>query len=380
MSLINKFFIYGTIISLTTFLALGLANPIARLFLVEILAAILFSIINVSKSIKCSPVKVLFVFLFLVTTYFLTTWFFVGNDTRYGNIIGFYANIGLSLGIFFFGIYCSKYLESDKLFKLAFFLFLIATFYRFVFERNEIIGKTYGNMTMNMGYDFLSLLPFMLIFKRKWIPIIVSPLIIYAVIMCIKRGAILITALFFVYYIYSYFIKNEKAHKMRNTIIGVILLLAASYLALDFYSQNDYLQVRMQNMLEGDMNGRDYIFTRIIEHWQDESNLFEFIFGSGFCSSYKIAGNYAHNDWLELLAMSGIIGPVVYLTFFIKEYKFAKSLSNVFVKECIWVILLIWFTKTFFSMSYCSIANMPMSLLLGYMVGFSLINEKNVKL
>lgn len=377
MSILNKSFIYGTFVSLTAFLALGLANPIARLFLVEILAAILISFVIVRESVKFSPVKIIFAFLSLITIYFLITWLIVGDNPMYGNIIGFYSNIGLALGVFFFGLFCSKYLNTNNLFKFAFFLFFAANFYRFIFERSIIIDKTYGNMTLNMGYDFVSLLPFLLLFKKKWIPIAISPLIIYTVIMCIKRGAILITALFYIYFIYVYFVKNEKVHKMRNIFIGIALMIGAGYLALDFYMQNDYLQVRMQNMMEGDMNGRDYIFSKIINHWQNEVGIFEFIFGSGFCSSYKIAGNYAHNDWLELLAMSGVIGPIAYLTFFVKEYRYARSVYDAELKQIIYVILLIWFAKTFFSMSYCSIANMPMSLLLGYVVGLS-IKEKNI--
>lgn len=372
MEVIKNIFIYGTVLSFAVYLALGLANPIARMFLVIILAAIVVSITSVRAYLRYSPVKVWFIFLSFITLYFVVTWMNVEDDPRYGNVIGFYANIGLSLGVFFFGLFCSKHIANSTLFKIAFFLFLLVIFYRFIFERSEVIDKISGNRTLNMGYDFVSLLPFLFIFKKKRVPIIVSPLIIYAVIMSIKRGAILITCLFYIYYAYSSFIKNEKYHKLRNTVIAVVLLLGIGYLASIFYFQNDYLQVRIQNMLEGDMNGRDYIYTKIIQHWLNGNNVFEFILGSGFCSSYRIAGNYAHNDWLELLSMSGLLGPIIYMIFFIKEYRYAKKIDNCVTKECIYVLLLIWFAKSVFSMSYCSIANMPMSLLLGYMIGISL--------
>lgn len=245
-------------------------------------------------------------------------------------------------------------------------------------ERAIMMDKTYGNRTMNMGYDFVSLLPFLMLFKRKWVPIIVFPVLMYAVIMCIKRGAIIIMVLFLLYFLYAYYIRDVKKYRFRNSVIVVFLILGAWSIMKDFYFQNDYLQVRMQNMVDGDINGRDYIFEKILNHWLNEAGLFEFLFGSGFCASYGIAGNYAHNDWLELLAMSGVIGPLVYFVFFVTEFRFASNVKNDSYKKCIYAILCIWLAKTFFSMSYCAISNMPLSLLLGYLVGESI--KENFKL
>ena len=380
MSFTSKLFINGTILSLTVYLALGLANPIARIFLVIVLISIVFSVVNTWSLEKYRPVRMMFSLLMFVTSYFLMTWLFVGNDSSYGNMFGFYSNVGLALGIFFFGLYCALHSKNgETLFKAVFFMSLVALFYRFTFARAEIAEKTYGNLTLNMGYDFVSLLPYLFLFKRKWIPIAISPLFIYAVIMCIKRGAILITSMFFVYFLYTYFVKNEKKNKVRNTFIVLFLLICAIILASFFYYQNAHLQVRMHNMMEGDTNGRDVLFTKIFGYWKNEANVLEMLFGSGFCSSYKIAGNYAHNDWLELLSSSGVLGVVIYLTFFLSQYKYALRVEDVMYRKCICVILMIWLSRTFFSMSYCSISNMPLSLFFGYMVGKTLTETHKLR-
>ena len=360
---------YCTLVSLSIFLALGLASFIARIFLAVILVSILYSMVATKSYFSEKPVKYMFLLLLFITIYFLLTWGFVGNNPQYGNIVGFYSNIGLALGIFFFGLYCSVNADiSEDALKVFFIIFLASLLFRLVTSKASIQDQTYGTLTLNMGYDFVALLPYIFLFKKKWIPILVSPIIFISVLACIKRGAIIITSLFYVYYIYEYFIKAEKFHKVRNLILSVLLLFFIAYCGWDYYLQDDQLQRRMTSLMEGDSNGRNVIFSAIFDNWLN-SDYIQIIFGNGFCASFKIAGNYAHNDWLELLAMSGILGPLLYLSFFISEYKYAKSISNLNERLCIIIILIIWFSKTLFSMSYCSVSTMPLSLLLGYMIG-----------
>lgn len=371
-----KIISYCTLISLAVFLALGLANPIARVFLILILASVLYSIVATKSYLSQKPIRQMLFFLFFITIYFLFTWGFVGNDFRYGNIVGFYSNIGLALGVFFFGLYCSVNANISKdILKLFFFIFLLSLLFRFIISKDSIQDKLYGNMTLNMGYDFVTLLPYLFLFKKKWIPILVSPIIILVVLACIKRGAIIITVIFFLYYIYEYFIKTEKKHRIRNVLLSLVILTLLAYLAWNYYWLDEQLQRRMQSLMQGDINGRDRIYSLIYENWLS-NGLIQFIFGNGFCSSYKIAGNYAHNDWLELLAMSGIIGPIIYLRFFIKEYKFASGILFTNDRLCIIAIIIIWFCKSLFSMSYCSFSTMTLSLIFGYLVGNNLLHKK----
>lgn len=148
------------------------------------------------------------------------------------------------------------------------------------------------------------------------------------------------------------------------------ILLVGCYFIYDVYYNNEYLQFRMNRTLEGDSSGRDYFYSQMWNYWANSSSGLNYLFGFGFAASVKITGLYAHNDWLELLTMSGLFGVIIYIIFFVQLIKFSLKYSlTIQDKNIILSILLVWFLKTLFSMGYGDFGMNTILILLGYIVG-----------
>ena len=135
----------------------------------------------------------------------------------------------------------------------------------------------------------------------------------------------------------------------------------------------------MESTMAGNMNERDHIYRAIWEKWSTEDSFFNFVFGYGFCSSMDIAGNRAHNDWLEMLATAGLIGEITYICYYINLFRTRSEISEVRDKRVLDLILLILILKSLFSMSYCSVENMAIFLLLGFVIGRSKNISQNIQ-
>ena len=136
---------------------------------------------------------------------------------------------------------------------------------------------------------------------------------------------------------------------------------------------NEYLMMRLTNMGVGD---DDSGYARVdqvsaIINYTTNGSIFHFLFGYGFDKSVMIAGNYAHNDWAELLANLGVFGCVIYLLFF-------TSLISVFVENKQYLspmqklmyvsVLGCWLLTSMFSMGYISNTSFLYTSVIAYLV------------
>ena len=145
-----------------------------------------------------------------------------------------------------------------------------------------------------------------------------------------------------------------------------------SYSFVVFIQNNEFLVSRMEQITEGG-SGRDFIFSTIFDGWLNSASLFNMIFGYGFASSLRFVGNYAHNDWLELLSNFGLIGVIIYSFLFWHVLVFVRDkrreLDHRIIMFC---VCLIWFLITLFSMGYTNVTNGYLrSMLLAYLIGNS---------
>lgn len=104
--------------------------------------------------------------------------------------------------------------------------------------------------------------------------------------------------------------------------------------------------------LEGNSSGRDSIYSILWYEFLENGSLFYCLFGFGADATISIAGNFAHNDWLELLINNGLLGIVLYVGYW---WRFA-SLKNKIEEEntrCAAVAFCItFFMLSLYSMSY----------------------------
>ncbi|MFV0501431.1 MAG: hypothetical protein ACK5MH_07590 [Bacteroidales bacterium] len=280
---------------------------------------------------------------------------------------------------FFFPIYYLAFknkISENEVIKLFYIFFIFAVVGYFYSSKIIAIEENSDEFTNNAGFAFVSIMPFLFLIKKRSLAIILLFISIGFIMMSAKRGAILIAVIFTFYYFYQQYIKNSGKHFVKNLFILIILVLISTSLIYYFYLSSDYLQLRLEKTIEGDSSKRDVIFSYIWNNYlSPNNNIWEYLFGLGFAATIKMGGMFAHNDWLELLAMSGLLGVIIYLTFFLQIYKFYKKdfLSNR-DKQIITSFLFIWLFKTLFSMGYSDINNIYLVLIIAYIVG------KNAKL
>ncbi len=279
-------------------------------------------------------------------------------------------------------------LTKKSISKWIFLWVVIATaqYYRYEREAFEKLLTNSTDITNNSGYIFLALLPSLVVFNKK--PIIQFSLLLYCitfVVMGMKRGAIIIGLIIFCYFIYRTYKSSSRKSRKYIMIFSAITIFIATSFILKMMAESYYFNQRIEQTLEGDSSNRDVIYGGLINHYLNETNALKFFFGNGAQATLKIHGNFAHNDWLELLINNGIMGALVYLFYWICFIKsWIKSKANTMVYSGLGMILVISFTKTLFSMSYAS-TEIYLTIALGYFLANSykdkiLYNDKNFKL
>jgi O-antigen ligase len=250
------------------------------------------------------------------------------------------------------------------------------------FVHREIIADasslSTNDITNNASYFFALLIPFVFLFNKKrqilaWLSV---AFLFYFVLIGAKRGAILV-ALMSILCFLRYQLKRSKVS--AKTILGVLTgIVVVVIVAITIYQNNEYLQYRFEETQTGNSSSRDYIYTRIFNKWAN-ADAINMLFGFGFIASYQIAGNFAHNDWLELLSSCGLLGGVTYLLLFISAFMMILKAQWTFEKKwlCLTVIS-IWLAMTLFSMFYCNEGRYPLIILLAYLLSSKSKSLENV--
>ena len=141
----------------------------------------------------------------------------------------------------------------------------------------------------------------------------------------------------------------------------------------------EFIPESWEYTLEGDISGRDTIYSALFYEWVHADSYWNYIFGLGFLSSIEIAGNFAHNDWLEMLTSFGLVGVAILIGL---QYSVAKEIKNQFIPSderwCISMIFSIIFFKMIFSMCVAeTFATVTILILLGYILGSSSLDSSN---
>ncbi len=264
-----------------------------------------------------------------------------------------------------------KQLPIKQLYITTIILTLLVIFF---FVKNSISYSSSDSesTTNNSAYSFLYLAPFIaLIFSNyKKTSISICSLIFLFVMAGAKRGAIVcmvIMAIIVMRWYHHYYKLNLKTIGLFVFIVTIIGIYSVYH-----YYNNEYLQLRMESTLSGNSSGRDSIYSDLWNHWINETSIFRALFGNGTAQTCAIAGNYAHNDWLELLIDNGLIGVFVYAILFFSLFKLLKKYRkkiNRYSYLSISLWLYFWLMKSIFSMGYPSIFGGLCMMLMGQQIG-----------
>lgn len=222
--------------------------------------------------------------------------------------------------------------------------------------------------TNNAAYTFLYVMPFVpLILKRYRLAALALLAVCFIfVMMGAKRGAIICFAAV-VLYLISWYYKGKRVS--WRTVLGILVLITAVGVGVNyFFTTSDYLQQRLEDTLEGNTSARDYLYVTLWNKWLN-ADMFTQFFGHGSAQTVILAGNYAHNDWLELLIDVGLLGTLIYLMIMANLYRYSRCLQKDSPQQVAFTAYLIfWFLTTIFSMGMEITGGISM-MLLGTLIG-----------
>lgn len=208
----------------------------------------------------------------------------------------------------------------------------------------------------NFAYLFVQTIPLICFFHRMtWIQYIIFAYCGFFIILGFKRGALLMYGIMLIMYIYNNLL-NSSAKAKFITIVSVIFLLiiAAQYVSY-LSNESAFFEYRVEQTLSGDSSGRDHIYSDAINHFLYGSSDMGFLFGYGAWSSTKISNNFAHNDWLEIASDQGVLGVILFISFFTSYYKGWNRLKKDDFYVYYGIGFLLIFIRSFFSMSITNI-------------------------
>ena len=244
---------------------------------------------------------------------------------------------------------------------------------RYFLHQQEVLVRSaeeIEEITNNLGYVFLSLIPLMAFWShKKFVQYFGLALSMMFIIFGMKRGAIMIGALSIVMFLHQSLKSATRKQKFWTFFLSFVLIIGAIYLVSYMLRNSAYFNERLEITLEGNSSGRDRLYSVFWRHFINESNPFLFLFGNGALATLSIASNYAHNDWLEIAINQGLLGVLVYVYYWIMFYKtWKKSAFDSEIYLATGLVLLIFFMKTLFSMSYSDM-NIYTTICLGYSMG-----------
>jgi len=277
------------------------------------------------------------------------------------------VEIFLQLLAFIVLIYCLRKLKNlNRVFKniiLALVVVeLVSTFVPYIFDilqfgepisRSMAYRGISGNINI-LSFSLLMKLPFIYEYsikngKVKWIFILISSLIIYAITVILEtRSAILsvllLSSLAFLYYTFKSYLINKRVTLSNILTPAIRILIPLSFVFLlniiqaNQFTSTNSIQDRLSTLgkLNDDSsNQRFRYYSQAIEsilknpligigigNWELESIKYDAQNISGYVIPYHV-----HNDYLEIAAETGLIGALIYyLMIFIVLFNLFKSL------------------------------------------------------
>ena len=271
-----------------------------------------------------------------------------------------------------------KNIDSRKMFTLIFIFLMFATVEYFHNQKEQmikaaILGFNDTEITNNMGYLFLSLMPAcVFLYKKPLIQYIASGYCFVFILLGMKRGAIIIGTICLIWFLWNN-LKNTNIRKRFGLLSLSLILCVVGFLFIQHQMENSYyFQKRVEQTLEGNSSGRDVLYGTFLDYFWNKTTPLKFAFGSGADATLKVSYNYAHNDWLEIAVNQGVLGIVIYMLYWIFFAK--ESLSKNYSRQeklALQLLFMICFMKTLFSMSYYS-----MSTSATFILGYCLAQEK----
>lgn len=343
----------------------GEDSTIGKFFILPVIGINAYYLIKcVQSRFKLSIISWFIAFFTITLLYYLFGSLIILNVSPYQQFLIF-KTITLAITCIF-----PIYVWINRGYRLTNILLLFAlAYFLIVFLGGNIQISTKDGTVNNVGYYYLSFIPFLLlIYKKIYLKIGLCALLNILIISSAKRGAIVCLGisdiLFFTYLVRARLLPKGLIPKL----VGLAIIGVASIYVYQTFTSNSFVLERFEQMNEGQLSGRDIIYANLINNWIYNPSLIDQLFGGGFCKAPTVTGGeYAHNDWLQLLTDLGLFGVIIYAGLILNMFKCIFKAPTKKLKYSITIVVIIWFVKTLFSMSYLDENNFMFTLLLGYL-------------
>lgn len=278
----------------------------------------------------------------------------------------------------FSGFTASAYFTLKKkldqnILRVFFVCFLIVSIIVF-FYQEKFLYELYGSSIIvnNSAYLIISLLPLSFIFDKK-IRIVYIVVAILISAMSAKRGVAL-QSIIISFLVFFLSIKNENN---KGKIKWLLLAIVASFVVFQYYSDSFDAILNRLDRDGTDSSSRENIWNAIFKSFIDGNPIF-MIFGYGSLSTVRFAGNYAHNDFIEILSNFGFVGLYFLLSFYYMLYKKYCLVRKNFslIANILLVSVLMCLFKSLFSMNLYAVEGCVVLLSAGFAMAYQDTNKK----
>lgn len=273
----------------------------------------------------------------------------------------FLKNIFLSLpNIYVFYYFSRKGYLTEKALKKWVIVFLASSVFRYIDNQMALLnmmqlkGVQTKEMTNNMGYLFVALMPTIAVFKDKVrLQYGILILCMAFIMMAMKRGAIIVGTIMLIYILYFNYKYNKNVSKRKVIVFSLFIIVAAYFITEYMMESSDYFMSRIEQTKEGNSSGRNALYERYWNHFKNETDIFKYLLGNGANATLGIGVNYAHNDWLEIAIDEGVLGLVIYCIYWFCFWRTIASIKyNITAKLVLTLTFISFLIMTVFSMSY----------------------------
>lgn len=250
----------------------------------------------------------------------------------FGNVLLFYGAVNIIYSVLSVHIVDSLYYSSRIIFwvfgaVVAYRLTLVGSLSPRMLQRTIVatvfVGSAFTIYFMTRpgveagqnasAYLLLWCLPFILMHKRSSLDNFVLIMAVLAILLTVKRGAMIGLCTSFIAYGLVYLKLFGNAKQFLRLIRALVVLGIIAFYALS--ANWDDIQTRFQD-ISG--SGRDRVYAMLFDHWAN-SEPANIVFGFGIQSVQRYTGYmyhgradasgvYAHSDWLQLMHDFGLVG------------------------------------------------------------------------
>lgn len=325
--------------------------------------------------------KSLIIFFVILCIYGLALWILddaVGQDPK-SFLFMLFNSLAPVFAFYYFAMKGQLTMKTMKISVCVFFVLAILGY--FAYERKALellVNNRYEEITNNSTYYFVALFPSLFLFNKKIIQFTMAVSIMAFVVSGMKRGAILVGVLLLFWFILRSLANASKRQRILVLLGTVVVVFIGIRFVEYMFTVSDYFRYRINDTIAGGSSGRDNLYSVYWNHFLNNNNLLQVLFGEGAYHTENILGLKAHNDWLELLIDCGILGVLLYVIYWLNFFRiWIKSRRNPMLFSILGACLCFTFVRTFFSMSF---SDMPflLCIIMGY--SFAAIQKPKILL